>query len=92
MIGLRARLFGQLRPGHRASYREGASFGALTFVITILLSIGSSIATSRLYGIDVIGEYALAMGAVSAVRLLSTAKERPALVRELTQLEARHPG
>jgi O-antigen/teichoic acid export membrane protein len=80
-------------PGHarRASYREGASLNALAFVVSLLFSVVSSVACSRLYGIDVIGQYALTIGAIAIVRLLSTTKERPALVRELTLLEPRSP-
>ena len=77
--------------GRRSSYREGATFGALTFGLVAMLALIGSVANSRMYGVDVIGEYAIGMATVSAVRLISTAKERPALVRELTRLEPRHP-
>lgn len=77
--------------GRRASYREGLSFGGLTFVLSALLSTLSSVLSSRIYGVSVIGEYALAVGAVSYVRLMSTAKERPAFIRELATLHPRIP-
>lgn len=80
-----------VRAGRRASYREGMTFSSLTFGAFAVMGVISSVANSRLYGIDVIGQYALAMTTVQIVRMLSTAKERPALIRELTQLEPRHP-
>ncbi len=79
------------RPGRRASYREGASFGALTFCVSALVSVVSAVVNSRLYGLVVIGEYALAVAAVTAVRLISTTKERPALVRELATAAPQTP-
>jgi O-antigen/teichoic acid export membrane protein len=77
--------------GRRASYREGAAFGVLTFGSVAMLALIGSVLNSRIYGVNVIGEYALAMATVAAVRLLSTTKERPALVRELSLLDARQP-
>jgi O-antigen/teichoic acid export membrane protein len=77
--------------GRRASYREGAWYQVLTFGSVALIALISSVTNSRMYGVDVIGQYGLAMATLSVVRLLSTAKERPALVRELTRLEPRHP-
>ena len=79
------------RQGRRASYREGASYSALTFGSVAVLALTTAIVNSRMYGIDVIGQYALAIATMAAVRLTSTTKERPALVRELTLLEPRHP-
>jgi O-antigen/teichoic acid export membrane protein len=77
--------------GRRASYREGALFGGLTFGAVAFLALLSAVLNSRIYGVAVIGEYALAMSTVAIVRLLSTTKERPALVRELTALAPRDP-
>ncbi len=60
--------------GRRASYREGAAFGVLTFGSVAMLALIGSVLNSRIYGVNVIGEYALAMATVAAVRLLSTTK------------------
>jgi O-antigen/teichoic acid export membrane protein len=79
----------RLRPGRRASYREGLSFAALSFGSVACVSLVSSVANSRIYGIEVIGEYAIAAATIAALRLASTTKERPALVRELATLEPR---
>jgi O-antigen/teichoic acid export membrane protein len=63
----------------------------VTFALSALLSVASSVANSRIYGVKVIGAYALAVGAVAIVRLMSNAKERPALARKIVLLEPRSP-
>jgi O-antigen/teichoic acid export membrane protein/peptidoglycan/LPS O-acetylase OafA/YrhL len=75
----------------RASYSESAGFGALGFVAMALLGIAGGIVVARVYGIEVIGEFALVMAPVNAVWYLSSARERPALVREIAALPARAP-
>ncbi|MEA2335151.1 MAG: hypothetical protein QOG40_1641, partial [Solirubrobacteraceae bacterium] len=51
----------------------------------------STIATARIYGVRIIGEFALCSAPVAALWVLSTAKEQAALIREITELPARHP-
>ena len=51
----------------------------------------STIATARIYGIRIIGQFALCSAPVAAMWVLSTAKEQAALIREITELPARHP-
>jgi O-antigen/teichoic acid export membrane protein len=75
----------------RASYSASSAYGALSFAVVALLSVGSSIAIARLYGVGVIGEFALVMAPINAVWLLSSARERPAFVREVAVLEPRAP-
>jgi O-antigen/teichoic acid export membrane protein len=75
----------------RASYREGAGFGALSFISMGVLGLVSSVAIARVYGVQAIGEYALVMAPTNAVWYLSSARERPAFVRELAMLEPRSP-
>lgn len=77
--------------GKRGSYRAGFFFGALSFSATVGLGFVSTIVTARLYGIDTIGEYALVWAPVAAMWVLSTVREQQALIREITQLEPRHP-
>ncbi|MCW2988306.1 MAG: hypothetical protein JWM24_1244, partial [Solirubrobacterales bacterium] len=77
--------------GKRGSYRAGFFFGALSFSATVGLGFVSTILTARLYGIDVIGEYALVWAPVAAMWVLSTVREQQALIREITKLEPRHP-
>jgi O-antigen/teichoic acid export membrane protein len=75
----------------RGSYRAGFFFGSLSFGATLVLGLVSTIVTSRLYGIEVVGEYALAFAPVSALWVLSTVREQQALIKEMTGLEPRHP-
>jgi O-antigen/teichoic acid export membrane protein len=75
----------------RASYRAGFFFGALSFLGTAVLGLVSTIVTSRLYGVEIIGQYALVMAPVGALGLLSSVKEQKALIREITGLPPRHP-
>ena len=77
--------------GGRLTYGRGVSLGVLSFGLTAVLGVISGIAVARLYGIEVIGEYALAMAPTGAVWLLSTIREQPALLRELAPLGARDP-
>jgi O-antigen/teichoic acid export membrane protein len=76
--------------GGRASFSEAFGFGALSFVSGAVLGLGSSIAIARLYGIDVIGGFALASAPTGIAWFLSTVRERPALIRELAKLPPRH--
>ncbi len=75
----------------RASYREGVGFGALSFAAMGVLGIGSSIVIARVYGVNVLGQFALVMAPVNAAWFLSSAKERPGFVAELAALHPRHP-
>ena len=81
------------RPGvrRRASFKEAFGFGALSFALGGVLGVVSSIVIARLYGIEVIGEFALAYAPAGTVAFLSTARERPALIRELAELPPRAP-
>jgi O-antigen/teichoic acid export membrane protein len=77
--------------GTRGSYRSGFFFGALSFGATLLLGFASTVITARIYGITVIGDYALAIAPVSVLWVLSTVKEQQALIKEITTLPPRHP-
>jgi O-antigen/teichoic acid export membrane protein len=75
----------------RASYRSGFFFGTLSFLGTAVLGLVSTIVTSRIFGVHVIGEYALVFAPVAALNLLSSVKEQKALIREITGLPRLHP-
>jgi O-antigen/teichoic acid export membrane protein len=77
--------------GARATYSAGAGFGALSFVVIAVVTVVSSIATARLYGVAVIGQFALVIAPVNVVWLLSSVGEGPAVVRILAVLEPRAP-
>jgi O-antigen/teichoic acid export membrane protein len=75
----------------RASYRAGFLFGTLSFFAVAFAGVISTIITSRLYGVRIIGQYALVWAPVAALWVLSTAKEQQALIKEITGLPPRHP-
>src|SRR4051794_7261080 len=66
-------------------------YGALSFGAIAFIGLFSSIVTARIYGVRVVGEFALAFAPAAALWFLSSVKEQAALVRELTQLPKRHP-
>ena len=75
----------------RARFREGFGFAVMSFITGALVGVGSSILVARLYGVDVVGQYALAIAPMGVVWFLSTVRERPALIRALTPLSPRAP-
>jgi O-antigen/teichoic acid export membrane protein len=75
----------------RPSFTNAFGFGALSFVVSGVLALGSSILTARIYGITVIGEFALAYAPTGAVWFLSSVREQPALIRLLAPLPLRSP-
>jgi O-antigen/teichoic acid export membrane protein len=75
----------------RPSFTNAFGFGALSFVVSGVLALGSSILTARIYGINVIGEFALAYAPTGAVWFLSSVREQPALIRLLAPLPLRSP-
>lgn len=75
----------------RASYAEGAAFAGLSFGSTALVGLVGSVVVARVYGIEPIGEYAIALAAPLALATLSQTREQTALVRELALLSPRDP-
>jgi O-antigen/teichoic acid export membrane protein len=63
----------------------------LSFLSATILGIISMIVTSRLYGVRIIGEFALVSAPVAALWMLSTVKEQQALIKEIAGLPPRHP-
>jgi O-antigen/teichoic acid export membrane protein len=80
----------QRRAAH-GSYRSGFAFGIASFLAVAVFGVVSTIATARIYGVRIIGEFALASAPVTALWVLSTAKEQAALIKEITGLAPRHP-
>lgn len=76
-------------PAARRSLTHGASFAAISFVVSALLSTVGSVVTARLYGVDIIGQVALAMAPAGMLALLSTVREQPGLVRRIAPLPPR---
>lgn len=75
----------------RASYPSGFLFGTLSFLCVAGVGFASTIVTSRIYGVRIIGQSALVYAPVAALWLLSTVKEQQALIKEVTRLPPRHP-
>jgi O-antigen/teichoic acid export membrane protein len=73
------------------SYRSGFAFGILSFLAVAALGFVSTIVTARIYGVRVVGAFALSFAPVAALWVLSTAKEQAALIKEITGLPPRHP-
>jgi O-antigen/teichoic acid export membrane protein len=73
------------------SYRSGFAFGILSFLAMATFGVVSTIMTARLYGVRIIGQFALVSAPAGALWYLSTAKEQAALIKEITGLPARHP-
>ncbi|HSS42507.1 MAG TPA: polysaccharide biosynthesis C-terminal domain-containing protein [Solirubrobacterales bacterium] len=79
------------RSGERGSYRSGFFFGTLSFLGTAVLGFVSTIVTARLYGVETIGEFTLAIAPAGILFVLSTVKEQQALIREIAELPPKHP-
>ncbi len=75
----------------RGSYRAGFFFGTLSFFAVTGVGVLSTIVTSRLYGVRIVGQFALVYAPVAALWILSTVKEQQALIKEITGLPPRHP-
>ena len=73
------------------TYRSGFAFGILSFLAVAGFGLVSTIVTARVYGVRIIGEFALSWAPVAALWVLSTAKEQAALIKEITRLPPRHP-
>ena len=71
--------------------RRGMSFAVASFGINGVLGLVGAVITSRLYGVDVMGEYALVIAPWVMLIQLSSVAERVALVREIAGLPARSP-
>src|SRR5919199_1756195 len=79
------------RVGRRGSLTAGLGYGGLSFASNAVLAVVSSIVIARLYGIQVVGEFALVSAPTAALWHLSTAREQIAFVREIASLEPRAP-
>src|SRR5580698_4219485 len=73
------------------SYRSGFAFGILSFLALGVLGVVSTILISRIYGVRIVGQFALVSAPVAMLWVLSTAKEQAALIKEITRLPPRHP-
>src|SRR4051794_7822718 len=95
VLGLRQRRAaagdGDDAPPKRPSYREGFFFALLNVGAIAVLGLVTTVVTARIYGIEVVGQFALVYAPVGAVWFLSTVREQPALIRVLAPLHGRDP-
>jgi O-antigen/teichoic acid export membrane protein len=75
----------------RSSYSEGVAFGTLSFGVIGVVGLVTSVVTARIYGVEVLGEFALVYAPTGLTWYVSTVKEQAALVRELSTLAPRTP-
>jgi O-antigen/teichoic acid export membrane protein len=75
----------------RHSYSEGLSRNVVSFGVLGFLGLISAIAIARLYGVTVLGEFALVSAPVNVLFAFSSAREQVGLVRELATLPPRAP-
>ncbi len=72
-------------------HRKGMNYAVVSFTVNGLIGLAGAVVTSRIYGVDVMGQYALVVAPWLLLIQLSTVAERVALVRELTGLQRRSP-
>jgi O-antigen/teichoic acid export membrane protein len=75
----------------RGSYRTGMGFAGLSFLAMAVLGVVSSVVIARIFGVRVVGEFALASAPAGSLWFLSSVKEQTALIRRLTALPPRDP-
>ena len=75
----------------RGSFRAGLGYGALSSLTLVALGLISSVAIARVYGVEELGRYALAIAPSLALAYLSSAQEQAALVRALSVLQPLDP-
>jgi O-antigen/teichoic acid export membrane protein len=75
----------------RRSYSEGFSFAVLSILVFSVIGIVTTYVTARVFGVTVVGEFALSFAPTGAVWVLSTVREQPAMVRRLANLRPRAP-
>ncbi len=71
--------------------RRGMSFAVVSFAVNGVVGLVGSVIVSRIYGVDIIGQYALVIAPWIMLIQLSSVAERIALVREIAGLPARSP-
>lgn len=73
-------------PETRPPLSPGMGFAALSFGANLAVALVSAVATSRLYGIEVIGRYSLAMTPWLLLVAVSTVSEQIAMIRLLATM------
>ncbi len=76
----------------RGSFGAGLGLGGLSFLVTLAVGLVSSIVIARIYGVRIVGEFALVTAPTLAAWSLSNLRQGPALVRVLSTEPARSPA
>lgn len=74
-------------PGPQGRVSPGLGFAGLSFFVNAFVVLASAVVTSRLYGIEVVGTYALAIAPWGLLVSLSTVSEQVAMIRTLAVIE-----
>jgi O-antigen/teichoic acid export membrane protein len=77
-------------PAGRPSVKEGFSFAATSFAVNVVVGLLSALLTARVYGVDVIGQYAITTAPWLTVIQFSSVAEQVALTRKVSVLPAHH--
>jgi O-antigen/teichoic acid export membrane protein len=72
-------------------YVRGLKYSAYDSVTSVVLGLASAIATARVFGVEVIGAFALATLLTGSLHMISNVREQGGLVRELTRYEPGSP-
>jgi len=80
-----------MAPEELPSLHRGLGIAASSFVVNVVLTTIAAVAVSRLYGVDVIGQMALASAPYLFTLRFSTFAEQSALLRELAVRPRRDP-
>jgi len=75
----------------RESFKQTLGHGLLSFGAVALIGLVGSVVIARIYGVDVVGEYAITLAPVGVLTYMSTVQEQAALIRALSVLEPRDP-
>jgi O-antigen/teichoic acid export membrane protein len=76
----------------RGSFGAGLGLGGLSFLVTLGVGLVSSIVIARIYGVRIVGEFALVSAPTLAAWSLSNLRQGPALVRVLSTEPPRSPA
>ncbi|MCU1488008.1 MAG: hypothetical protein JWN67_4754 [Actinomycetia bacterium] len=77
-------------PPGRPSVKEGFSFAATSFAVNVVVGMLSALLTARVYGVSVIGQYAIATAPWLTVIQFSSVAEQVPLTRKVSLLPAHH--
>jgi O-antigen/teichoic acid export membrane protein len=73
-----------------SAHRRGLGFAGASFLTTAIVATASAVVTSRIYGVGVIGEFALVSAPYITVSRLSSTGEQTAMINRLAVLGRRN--